>query len=56
MNNKFLLNEIKITGKLIIALNEIIIEQENQIEHYRSIITQLEDMMNEAHNIINLLT
>ena len=53
MNNKLLIKEIEIKSKLIQVLNELIIEQSNQIEHYRNIITQLQYTMDEAHNIIN---
>ena len=46
MNDKLLIKEIEIKSKLIQVLNELIIEQSNQIEHYRI-------MFNDINNIIN---
>ena len=53
MNNKFLLKEIEIKSKLIKVLNELIIEQSEQLDSYRHMITKLQDLMNEANNIMN---
>ena len=53
MNNKLLLKEIEIKSKLIQVLNDLIIEQNNQIDTYRHMITKLQDLMNEANNIMN---
>ena len=46
MNDKLLIKEIEIKSKLIQVLNELIIEQSNQIDYYRI-------MLNDINNIIN---
>ena len=46
MNNKLLLNEIEIKSKLIQVLNELIIEQSNQIDYYRNMINDINEIMN----------
>ena len=53
MINKLLLNEIEIKSKLIKVLNDLIIEQSEQLDSYRHMITKLQDLMNEANNIMN---
>lgn len=52
---KLLIREIDIKSKLITALNQIIIEQDEQIKNYRIMITQLQDVMNDAKNIITFI-
>ena len=46
MNNKLLIKEIEIKSKLIQVLNELIIEQNNQIDYYRTVINDINDMIN----------
>ena len=46
MINKLLLNEIEIKSKLIQVLNELIIEQSNQIDYYRNMINDINEIMN----------
>ena len=46
MNNKFLLKEIEIKSKLIQVLNELIIEQHEQLDYYRKMINEINDIMN----------
>jgi hypothetical protein len=49
MNNKFLLKEIEIKSKLIQVLNELIIEQSNQIDTYRNMIYDINNLMNNTY-------
>ena len=49
MINKLLLKEIEIKSKLIQVLNELIIEQNNQIDTYRKMINDINDMMNNTY-------
>ena len=46
MINKLLLREIKIKSELIKVLNELIIEQNNQIDYYRTVMNDINDIMN----------
>jgi hypothetical protein len=46
MINKLLLREIKIKSELIKVLNELIIEQNDQLEYYRNMINDINDIMN----------
>jgi hypothetical protein len=46
MINKLLLREIKIKSELIKVLNELIIEQNNQIDYYRKVMNDINDIMN----------
>ena len=46
MNNKLLLKEIEIKSKLIQVLNELIIEQNDQLDCYRKMINDINDMIN----------
>ena len=46
MNNKLLLKEIEIKSKLIQVLNELIIEQNNQLDYYRTMINEINNMIN----------
>ena len=46
MNNKLLIKEIEIKSKLIQVLNELIIEQSNQIDYYRNMINDINEIMN----------
>jgi len=52
MNNKLLLQEIKIKEKLIKTLNEIIDQQQTQIKYYQHMIKCIEDLIND--NIIDV--
>ena len=45
MNNKLLLRENKIKSELIKVLNELIIEQNNQIDYYRKVMNDINDIM-----------
>ena len=49
MNNKLLLKEIEIKSKLIQVLNDLIIEQNNQIDYYRKVINDINDMINNTY-------
>ena len=49
MNNKLLLKEIEIKSKLIQVLNDLIIEQNNQIDTYRKMINDINDMINNTY-------
>ena len=49
MINKLLLREIEIKSKLIQVLNELIIEQNNQIDTYRKMINDINDMINNTY-------
>ena len=49
MNNKLLLNEIQIKSKLIQVLNELIIEQSNQIDTYRQMMNDINDILNNTY-------
>ena len=46
MINKLLLRENKIKSELIQVLNELIIEQNNQIDYYRKVMNDINDIMN----------
>ena len=46
MINKLLLKEIEIKSKLIQVLNELIIEQSEQLEYYRTMINDINHIMN----------
>ena len=46
MINKLLLREIEIKSKLIQVLNELIIEQNDQLDCYRKMINDINDMIN----------
>ena len=46
MNDKLLLKEIEIKSKLIQVLNELIIEQNNQLEYYRIMIKDINNIIN----------
>ena len=46
MIDKLLLREIKIKSELIKVLNELKIEQNNQIDYYRNMINDINDIMN----------
>jgi hypothetical protein len=46
MNNNFLLREIEIKSELIRVLNELIIEQNDQLNCYRKMINDINDMIN----------
>ncbi len=46
MINKLLLREIKIKSELIKVLNELIIEQSEQLEYYRTMINDINHIMN----------
>ena len=46
MIDKLLLREIKIKSELIKVLNELIIEQNNQIDYYRKVMNDINDIMN----------
>ena len=49
MINKLLLRENKIKSELIKVLNELIIEQNNQIDTYRKMIHDINDMINNTY-------
>ena len=49
MNNKLLLKEIEIKSKLIQVLNELIIEQNNQIDTYRKMLNDINELMNNTY-------
>jgi hypothetical protein len=46
MNDKLLLKEIEIKSKLIQVLNELIIEQNNQLDYYRIMIKDINNIIN----------
>ena len=46
MINKLLLRENKIKSELIKVLNELIIEQNDQLEYYRTMINEINNMIN----------
>ena len=46
MINKLLLREIKIKSDLIKVLNDLIIEQSEQLHYYRTMINDINDIMN----------
>ena len=46
MINKLLLNEIEIKSKLIKVLNELIIEQSDQLDSYRKMIHDIDNILN----------
>lgn len=52
MTNQLLLKEIHIKENLIQVLNETIVEMQKQIEMYRKMIIDLQDVVNEANNIL----
>ena len=49
MNNKLLIKEIEIKSKLIQVLNELIIEQNDQLDCYRKMINDINDMINNTY-------
>ena len=49
MNNKLLLKEIEIKSKLIQVLNELIIEQNEQLDCYRKMINDVNEIMNNTY-------
>ena len=46
---KLLLKEIEIKSKLIQVLNELIIEQNNQIDNYRQMINDINNILNASY-------
>ena len=46
MINTLLLRENKIKSELIKVLNELIIEQNDQLEYYRTMINEINNMIN----------
>ena len=46
MINKLLLRENKIKSELIKVLNELIIEQSEQLDYYRTMINEINNMIN----------
>ena len=49
MNNTLLLKEIEIKSKLIQVLNELIIEQNEQLDCYRKMINNINEIMNNTY-------
>ncbi len=47
--NKLLLQEIKIKSELIRVLNELIIEQSTQIDTYRQMINDINNILNASY-------
>ena len=49
MNNTLLLKELEIKSKLIQVLNELIIEQNDQLDCYRKMINDINEIMNNTY-------
>ena len=49
MINKLLLREIEIKSKLIQVLNELIIEQNEQLDCYRKMINDINNILNNTY-------
>ena len=49
MNNKLLIKEIEIKSKLIQVLNELIIEQNDQLDCYRNMINDINEIINNTY-------